>query len=282
MMRGNRQQATGNRIGAPIITLLTDFGVADTYVGQMKGVIAGLCPGSVLIDLTHAVLPQHIEQGAFLLETALGAFPDGTIHVAVVDPGVGTERAALVLRAGGRSYIGPDNGLLSCALPDALRAGDGAAAVRLPPAIEAVRLTPDAGRFVSPTFHGRDIFAVAAGRLASGASLADLGASVETMIAMPCFRGRPVRPGIVGGHVVHIDHFGNVITSIRAIDLPRRPCSLVLGDHRIETFVTTYAEGHGLVALIGSSGYLEAAEVNGNAAARLNARIGMPARAEAR
>jgi S-adenosylmethionine hydrolase len=275
-MAGNRQQATGNSSPRTIITLLTDFGTEDTYVGQMKGVIAGLCPDAVVIDLTHAVRPQHIEQGAFLLETALGAFPEGAIHVAVVDPGVGTQRAALALRARGRTFVGPDNGLLSCALPDELRAGDRTAMVRLPPTIEAVSLTPPAGRPVSPTFHGRDLFAVAAGRLAAGVPLAALGTSVESVTALPAFSGRPLEPGIVGGYVVHIDRFGNVVTTIRAGDLPGGVRVLTVGDRRIEVFVTTYAEGQGLVALIGSGGYLEAAEVNGNAAARLGAHIGMP------
>jgi S-adenosylmethionine hydrolase len=256
--------------------LLTDFGTEDTYVGQMKGIIAGLCPDAVVIDLTHAVQPQQIEQGAFLLETALGAFPEGAVHVAVVDPGVGTQRAALALRARGRTFIGPDNGLLSCALPDELRAGDRTAMVRLPPTIEAVSLTPPVGRPVSPTFHGRDLFAVAAGRLAAGVPLAALGTPVESVTAVPAFSGRPLGPGIVGGYIVHIDRFGNVITTIRAGDLPGGVRALTVGDRRIETWVTTYAEGQGLVALIGSGDYLEAAEVNGNAAAHLGAHIGMP------
>src|SRR3712207_3024146 len=101
----------------PIITLLTDFGVDDTYVGQMKGVIAGICPAATVIDLTHAVRPQQVEQGAFLLETSVEAFPSGTIHLAVVDPGVGTQRAGLALRVvRGHIFVGPDNGLLSAAL----------------------------------------------------------------------------------------------------------------------------------------------------------------------
>lgn len=262
-----------------LITLLTDFGLEDTYVGQMKGVIAGLCPGSTVVDLTHAVQPQQIVQGAFLLETALDAFPPGTIHVAVVDPGVGTTRLPLALRARDRVFIGPDNGLLSAALPEARRP-TAAARVALPPEVAAVALSLDTGRPVSATFHGRDVFAVAAGRLAAGVPLASLGDAVGAMIALPPFRGRRAGDAAIEGEVVHIDRFGNVITTVHRHDLDRLPRAVIIAGRRIEQFVTTYAEGAGLVALIGSSGYLEAAEVNGNAAARLGARIGMPARVE--
>src|SRR5215212_628664 len=123
----------------PIITLLTDFGTEDTYVGQMKGVIAGVCPRARVIDLTHAVRPQAIEQGAFLLESAIGAFRAGTLHLAVVDPGVGTERAELAIRAGERVFVGPDNGLLSCVVPLGLRPAE-PSRITVPPGVTAVSL----------------------------------------------------------------------------------------------------------------------------------------------
>ena len=261
------------------VTLLTDFGIEDTYVGQMKGVIAGIAPAALVIDLTHAVRPQQVEQGAFLLETALKAFPAGTVHLAVVDPGVGTARAALAVRAGDRLFVGPDNGLLSCALSEAARPA-APASVPVPADVAAVALAPEPGRPVSATFHGRDIFAVAAARLANGASLPSLGTPVEAMYALPPFRGRTISEGMVEGRVVHIDRFGNVVATIRAGEVGGRLRAVELGGARITNVVRTYAEGSGLVALVGSSDYLEVAEVNGDAAARLGARIGMAVRAE--
>jgi S-adenosylmethionine hydrolase len=261
----------------PLITLLTDFGTDDTYVGQMKGVIAGIAPAATVIDLTHAVRPQQIEQGAFLLETAVAHFPSGTIHVAVVDPGVGTGRRAIAIRVGtgGREqyFVGPDNGLLSCALPLEART-DTTAVVALPVGVNAVALDFSNERPVSPTFHGRDLFAVAAARLAGGAPLADLGKRIDQMIAWPPFVARCEDRGRLRGRVVHIDRFGNAVTTVHAPQLTSVPRAVRIGEHRIDTFVRTYGDASGLVSLVGNSGYLEVAEVNGDAAARLGIRIG--------
>jgi S-adenosyl-L-methionine hydrolase (adenosine-forming) len=269
----------------PLITLLTDFGTADTYAGQMKGVIAGICPDATVIDLTHAVLPQQVAQGAFLLETALDAFPTGTIHVAVVDPGVGTDRAGLLIRTADRVFIGPDNGLLSCALPEEARP-DALRRIPLPRGVDATVLPPELGRPVSSTFHGRDIFAVAAARLAAGDEAITHGTAAGGMLAVPPFRATVRgRREMLDGHIVHIDRFGNLVTTVHASQLRRaavtgeRPV-IHVGSERIEGFVRTYGQGAGLVALIGSSGYLEVAEVNGSAAVRLGARIGQDVRVE--
>jgi len=261
----------------PLITLLTDFGTEDTYAGQMKGVIAARCPDATVIDLTHAVRPQAIEQGAFLLETAVRAFPAGTIHVAVVDPGVGTERLGLAIRRrrGDRErfFVGPDNGLLSCVLPDGCRPVS-AGTVPLPDGVEVVSLELPTSRLVSSTFHGRDVFAVAAARLAGGDSLDQLGSPVHQMIALAPFEARASTPGVLEARVIHIDRFGNVITIARASQFTAPPRAVRLGSTRVTSFVRTYGEGEGVVALWGSSGYLEVAEVNGNAALRLGAVIG--------
>jgi S-adenosylmethionine hydrolase len=257
----------------PIITLLTDFGTDDTYVGQMKGAIARHCPDANVIDLTHAVPPQAVEQGAFLLEAAVDAFPEGTIHLAVVDPGVGTERLGLAMRAGRWFFVGPDNGLLSCALPMGRRPAE-PGRVDLPDSVQAVALELPRDRPVAATFHGRDLFALAAARLARGRGLEALGAPVDSIVALPPFRARERRDGALEGRVVHIDRFGNVITSIHVSQLRARPLSVRLGDAAITAYVRTYGEGEGLVSLIGSSGFLEVAEVNGNAARRLGASIG--------
>jgi S-adenosylmethionine hydrolase len=263
----------------PIITLLTDFGTDDTYVGQIKGAIAGLCPDAIVIDLSHAVRPQAIEQGAFLLETALEVMPKPAIHVAVVDPGVGTERLGLALRAGGRLFIGPDNGLLSCALPMGRRPAE-PGRVPVPASVEAVALRPPDIRAMAATFHGRDIFAVAAARLARGRGLSALGEPLESMVALPPFRARERPDGVLEGRVVHIDRFGNLITTVHVAQLRTRPRAVRLGAASVTAHVRTYGEGAGLVSLIGSSGFLEVAEVNGNAAAGLRAALGMPVTVE--
>ncbi|MGH2585666.1 MAG: SAM hydrolase/SAM-dependent halogenase family protein [Dehalococcoidia bacterium] len=261
----------------PLITLLTDFGTEDTYVGQMKGVIAARCPAATVIDLTHAVRPQAIEQGAFLLETAVREFPSGSIHVAVVDPGVGTARLGLAIRCrrGDRDlfFVGPDNGLLSCALPDGRRPAT-AGAVPVSEGAEVVSLGLPKFRLVSSTFHGRDVFAIAAARLATGDRLDQLGSPVHEMIALPPFEARASSPGVLQARVVHIDRFGNVIITARASQFTAPPRAVRIGATRITSFVRTYGDGDGLVALVGSSGYLEVAEVNGNAAARLGVSIG--------
>lgn len=259
----------------PIITLLTDFGTADTYAGQMRGVIATICPSAIVIDLTHAVRPQAIEQGAFLLESALPAFPPSAIHVAVVDPGVGTARSGLLIRAGERTLVGPDNGLLSCAISIASRPA-AAGRIALPVGVQAFALRPPAGAEVSATFHGRDLFAPAAARLANGVEPATLGDPVDGMIALPPFRGRLVRDGEIEGRVVHIDRFGNLLTSIHRSQLRGDPIALHIGGTEVTTFARTYGDADGMVAVVGSSGFLEVALVKGSAAAALSVGLGEP------
>ncbi len=261
---------------APIITLLTDFGLADTYVGQMKGAILAINPDAVIVDLTHEVRPQQVRQGAFLLETAVAAFPPVTIHVAVVDPGVGSDRAAIAIRTAGAIFVGPDNGVLSAAVPAAHRpAGDAPARVALPDAIEAVRLENARlrGPRVSNTFHGRDIFAPAAAHLSLGLPLAEFGPATAQVIALPPFRAQRQGDRLVA-RVISIDRFGNVITDCRGEDLPRGRFVVHHQVRRNIGAVRTYAEAHGLAALVGSAGFLELAEPGGSAAALLNAVMG--------
>jgi S-adenosylmethionine hydrolase len=261
----------------PVITLLTDFGLADTYVGQMKGVVLSINPRAVIVDLTHDVRPQQIRQGAFLLETAIGAFPPGTIHVAVVDPGVGTERRALAVETDRGWLVGPDNGVLSAALPEAMRpAGDEPALVPLPAGVRAVELADPRFRRapVSATFHGRDIYAPAAAHLSLGVPLDDLGPAVDRLIALPPFRARRDASGRLRARVVSIDHFGNVITDCRAADLPAGRFIARIHGQPAPGPVRTYGAASGPAALVGSGGYLEIAVPGGNAAARFDAAIG--------
>lgn len=259
-----------------IITLTTDFGLADPYVGAMKGVIVSINAGAVIVDISHEVRPQRVEQGAFLLASALPYFPPGTVHLAVVDPGVGTERRALALIAPTAILVGPDNGLLTVALPEPMR-GEAVDEVALPPGYRAFHLT-NAAYFhhpVSATFHGRDLFAPVAAYLSRGLDPASLGPQVGTIRSLPPFRATPTADGGWRGRVVHIDRFGNLLTTVKAEDLPRVAVVEIAG-RRLAGVRRTYQEGEGLLALVGSSGYLEIAARNGNAAALLGADIGAP------
>lgn len=240
------------------ITLTTDFGLVDPYVGLMKGVILGLNPEVNIVDLCHEVAPQNIVQAAFLLKSSRHFFPSGTIHVVVVDPGVGTRRRAVALKTGDAFFVAPDNGVLSGVLED-------------PEAFEAVALTNP--RYwhhpISSTFHGRDIFAPVAAHLSLGVSLYEFGEPVSNLITLPFPQPLEKEEEIIG-QVVHIDRFGNLITNIEGSRLPREDFQIEVGGHCISGLSPSYAEGSELLALIGSSGNLEIAVKNGSAAERLN------------
>ncbi|MFB3093463.1 MAG: S-adenosyl-l-methionine hydroxide adenosyltransferase family protein, partial [Dehalococcoidia bacterium] len=199
-----------------IITLTTDFGLADPYVASMKGVILSLNPEAIIVDLSHAVRSQRVEQGAFLLEAACPYFPPSAIHLAVVDPEVGTGRRAIALRTARGSFLGPDNGILSAALPEDTRSHAGEAATRVPVPEEVLGVALSNPRYhmqpVSDTFHGRDIFAPAAAHLSLGLPLSDLGEVVSEVFALSPVRARRRPDGALSGRVVHIDLFGNLIT----------------------------------------------------------------------
>ncbi|MBI5386804.1 MAG: SAM-dependent chlorinase/fluorinase [Verrucomicrobia bacterium] len=248
-----------------IITLTTDFGLSDWFVGAMRGVILGLAPRAQIVDLTHGVPPGDVRAGAFALAAGCRCFPRGTIHVAVVDPGVGSARHALAVRTDDYVFVGPDNGLLSFAL-----AGEKVRAVR--------RLTEERWfrRPVSRNFHGRDVFAPVAAHLSRGLPFAKLGPSAADWVRLPwpepVTRGRTVR-----GEVVYLDRFGNAITSIRNEQLPPREGLVIRlsGNRRIplRQFYQAVPAGRP-VALPGSAGLLEVAVNGGSAADRLGLRIG--------
>ncbi len=264
----------------PVITLTTDFGLADPYVASMKGVILSLNPQAVIVDVSHAVRPQQIRQGAFLLEASLPYFPPHTIHIAAVDPGVGSQRRAIALRASSGTFIGPDNGILSAALPDHVRsrAGGAGGRVRLPEGSTGVSLTD--ARYhrqpVSDTFHGRDIFAPAAAHLSLGVPLSDLGEPVDEVVALPPFRAQREADGSHRGRIVHVDVFGNLITDVRGEDLASPRLTVEVRDRQIVGLQRTYASGQGLTALVGSSRFLEIALTGGSAATELGVDIGEP------
>jgi len=261
-----------------IITLTTDFGLADAYVAAMKGVILGINPGARIIDICHSIQPQNVSQAAFVLSTAYQFFPERAIHVVVVDPGVGTDRRAVILRTPLADFIAPDNGVLSCVLPPSSDQpnDDRRRQVALAPGLEAVAITrPEFWRSpVSPTFHGRDIFAPVAARLSLGLSPADFGTPVSALSVLP--RHRPCRAadGTLTGHVLHIDNFGNLVTSIKGDDLPDQAIAIEVGSQTISGLSRTYEEGRELLALIGSNGYLEISRKGGSACAFLEAEVG--------
>jgi S-adenosylmethionine hydrolase len=183
-----------------VVTFTSDFGSADAYAGAMKGVVLSLAPDAVLVDITHAIPRSDVAAGALALSQVVPFFPSGSVHVAVVDPGVGGERAGLVIEAGGRTFVGPDNGVLSLAT----RSPRCAYRIDNP----SFRRDP-----VSPTFHGRDIFAVTAGRLAGGSPAKDAGPPMAAIVELPAMEDGPLASEC-RGRVIHVDVFGNLVTSL--------------------------------------------------------------------
>jgi S-adenosyl-L-methionine hydrolase (adenosine-forming) len=254
----------------PIITLTTDFGPSSPYVAAMKGVILSIHPAAVIVDITHAVPAQEIRRGAVILDLVTERFPPGTIHVAVVDPGVGTSRALVYAEIGNQRYLAPDNGLLS------------RLALRLPPR-KIIRLARREYwlETVSDTFHGRDILAPVAARLSQGLKPECLGPPWEKLVALD-WPEVCITPTRISGIVLEVDSFGNLVTNISADMIAGRPVDervcVVCGIY--ETYGIFHAYGEQLpgmlVALINSNGWLELALVNENAAERLGIQAGTP------
>lgn len=242
----------------------------------------GINPEASLVDICHTIKPQNIVQAAFVLSRAYPFFPEGTIHVVVVDPGVGTGRRAIILRTQSADFVAPDNGVLSYVIQQswAKPAGDNVnrQQTELRPGLEAVTITkPQFWRpTVSPTFHGRDIFAPVAARLSLGLPLTDFGEAITSVTLLPLPQPYQAMDGSVIGHIIHIDSFGNLITDIKSDDLPqaRQAVTIEVGSQLISGLSRTYAQGKGLLALIGSDGYLEIAVRGGSASAFVDAEVG--------
>ena len=262
----------------PIITLTTDFGLADQYVAAVRGVILGINRRATIVDVSHGVQPQRILQAVFLTQAAWPLFPTDAIHVAVVDPGVGTDRRALVVVTPQGRFVGPDNGVLSAALPEDARPSPerGLAAAALPAGYQAFAITNR--RYmreqVSATFHGRDVFAPAAAHLSLDVPAKELGEPVEEILAFPPLRARRCSDGTLQAQVVHIDNYGNLVTDARAEDLPSGAFTVELAAESVRGPVRTYAEATGLAALVESTGYLAVVLPGGDAAKRLGVQIG--------
>lgn len=256
---------------APIITLTTDFGLNDSYVAEMKGVLLGLNPRAVIVDVSHGVRPQRLRQAVFITRAAWPAFPPGATHVVVVDPGVGSQRRAIALATRNGVFLGPDNGVLSAALPDEALppAAQGLASIALPTSCRGFAITNERllRHPISATFHGRDVFAPAAGHLSLGLSPEELGEPVDSILAFPALRAtHHQQDGSLQAQVVHIDSFGNVVTDARGDDLPATSFTVELAGRSIPGPAGAYAEARELAALVGSSGYLEVAAPNASAA----------------
>jgi S-adenosyl-L-methionine hydrolase (adenosine-forming) len=254
----------------PILTLTTDFGLTDHYVGAMKGVILGICPQAQLIDISHQVSPFEISEGAYLIAQAYGCFPKKGVHVVVVDPGVGSARRPILLEAAGQYFVAPDNGVLSMVYAREKH---------------KVRLISNEKLYrhpVSRTFHGRDIFSPVAAHIAAGVPPSRAGKLIDDFLR-PVFQ-KPQRTGkrTWSGRILKIDHFGNIITNFHVDDFPnleKQNFAMQLGPRQVGILVRNYSEsGPGEIFLIvGSSGYLEVSVNQGSAAKAIGCEAGAPA-----
>lgn len=245
-----------------IIALLTDFGIRDYYVGAMKGVILSINPHAEIVDITHNIEPQNIMSATFVLSACYRDFPAGTIFVCVVDPGVGSERRAMAVASNGYTFVGPDNGIFSLVLAD-----------------DAKSVSIEYERFfqmpVSPTFHGRDIFAPVAAHLSAGADLEDLGPVIDDPVMLPDIHSRRSSENVIEGRIIHVDHFGNIVTNITAAEAGST-FKLEIAGRSITERREFYAgaEPGEPFAIGGSAGFIEVSIKGGSAAKDLNVTAG--------
>jgi hypothetical protein len=247
-----------------IVTLLTDFGVQDSYVAEMKGVLLARAPETQLVDITHHVSLGDIRAAQYLLSRTWNQFPRGTVHVAVVDPGVGTERRALAAESAGHRFLAPDNGLLSF-LPD-----------------DARFFSLPVSRDAAPTFHGRDVFAPAAATLVLGEPIESLGSPVAHPVRTPLPVARIASTG-VSGEVIYVDRYGTLVSNVPSSAV-KPGARIHVGGQDVGPLRRTFADGArgDVVAFSGSAGTVEVAVRDGSAAVKLNAGVGAHVRAEQR
>jgi len=248
----------------PIITLTTDFGTADGFVAQMKGRIIGINPRARLVDVTHDIEPYAIMGGALVLRGILESFPPGTIHVAVVDPGVGSNRRGMVMRLRDQVFVGPDNGLFSLI-------GNAEEPREIREIRNPLYVSPDP----HPTFHGRDVFAPVAAHLSAGKDFDSIGPLIDDPVVLSLPEVHSYPQGL-DGEVIYIDQFGNVVSNIPADTIDRPVAAVIVGEYStdgLNRFFGQVEEGR-LLALINSFGLLEIAVNRGNAAEELEVAIG--------
>ena len=254
-----------------IITLLTDFGTRDYFVAAMKGVILSANPAARIVDISHEIPPQDIQAGAFNLLAVYQNFPSGTIHAGVVDPGVGSERRAIITECAEQFFVGPDNGLFSFIVQ---REGK-----------HRTHQVTNEKFFrhpVSKTFHGRDVFAPVAAALSNGAAPRAFGPLIDTIVELQSLTPQQRTDGTVEGAIIHIDRFGNLITNLTAKDLGSHDnaVQIDINGRQISSYRQFFAEASvradELFMLLGSAGFIEIAARNASAASILNARRGQP------
>jgi S-adenosyl-L-methionine hydrolase (adenosine-forming) len=254
-------------VNSGIVTLTTDFGIGGPYVAAIKGVLLGLAPGTQIVDVCHTIAPQNILEGAFVLACIVDSFPAGSVHLVVIDPGVGTDRRLIAAKLADQWFVLPDNGLIT-----------GVARSHPPVGIWEIASPAIRRPVVSDTFHGRDILAPAAAHLVRGGDPADLGQPVSRFITVRNFDPTPDDVDFVG-EVIFRDNFGNLITNVNSTHLSGHPAedwTVEIVGERIEGLSRTYGERPtgSLMALVGSSGWVEVAVVNGDAARQLTAGAG--------
>jgi S-adenosylmethionine hydrolase len=253
----------------PLITLTTDFGLSDHFVAVMKGVIAGIAPPALVVDITHDIAVYNVAEAAFVISEAWPYFPTGTIHLVVVDPGVGSSRRPILAEAGGHFFVAPDNGVLSMVF-DA--------------APHKVRVISNARMMlsqISRTFHGRDVFAPAAAHLANGMPPAKFGKLIHDCLRLDVAANRHIGGNCWRGSILKIDRFGNLITSFpieRFSNIKTRPFEVRVGREKIHRLALNYAETEigEIFVIVGSSGHLEIAANQASAAERLGCGAGAP------
>ncbi len=256
-----------------IITLMTDFGIKDGNVGVMKGVIWGICPQAQISDLSHVIGAQNVREASLILSRSAPYFPKGTVHIVVVDPGVGTARRPMAAKIGDWFYVGPDNGTITLLLERAEKEGWLCKFVQLE---QTKYWFPN----VSYVFHGRDIFSPVAAHLANGVPLPDLGTEFADPVRLQLPQPQRIENGW-RGEIIHIDHFGNIASNIRIENLgntiQNKDKIIVMTDGvQIKGMVNTFGErteGE-VIALLGSTGNLIISVVNGNAATKLGIKVG--------
>jgi len=267
-----------------IITLTTDFGYDDAYVAALKGAILSINPEANIIDISHSIEPQNILQAAFILGIAYRYFPKQTIHVAIVDPGVGSERQGVIVKTPSALFVAPDNGILSYIIDDLFLVESrsltehthGLKEIVFKTGLEAVVITDP--RFwrhpVSPTFHGRDIFAPVAAGLSLGISLYEFGEKIRSLHVLSIPKPSFDPDGNLVGLVLYIDHFGTLITNIKNNELPGKDVLVEVAGRRIQGISDYYAQNEGVMAILGSGGYLEVSLRDGSACDFLGTVVG--------
>jgi S-adenosylmethionine hydrolase len=267
-----------------IITLTTDFGYDDAYVAAVKGAILSINPEANIIDINHSIKPQDILQAAFILSVAYRYFPKQTVHMAIVDPGVGSERRGIILKTPSAIFVAPDNGILSYIIDDLFSVESRSLTeqshdlkeIVFKKGLEAAAITDP--RFwrhpVSSTFHGRDIFAPVAAGLSLGISPYEFGEKINSLHILPIPKPSLDPEGNLVGLVLHVDRFGTLITNIKSNDLPAKDVMIEVAGHCIQGISDYYAQNKGVMAILGSSGYLEISLRDGNACDFLGMGVG--------